>query len=306
MKIYNKYSWLLSRKMKDVYYDIITPFKKGNKWTYALTLKHQPKTAKILLNAPMAIIEKNDMFFLVQQIGEQYIKINRTAVGYNLSDEEFKIGTYLYPKMKELIQEDSRFLVFKNSRSRAHSLPMEIREAYYTRFTGFKYVIPSQGLSSILPCRYPADHRSEWNSIDGYLDTLGKKKEFLPWIEKYFPGKLTRHPNMLEEDYSYTGLMVFLDSRCNRVNTKHHFVLLVKTEIQDGIIYVIKDGDVKNMRILSSYVEAIDEYCSLGLQDKLNKFDIMKYTSDFIDPRTQHDKEVYENTQEEIDWWNNR
>lgn len=306
MEVYYKYSWLLARKMKDNYSDILTPLKKGKEWLYELTLKHQPKTAEIFLNSPLGICEYRKKFILLSQIDLQLIEIQRETKGYNLSDENYKIREYLYPKMKQLIKEDSRFFVFKNTNSRPHSLPMEIREAYYTRFDGFKYVMPKL-LSSIHSCLYPANS-SEWNSIDGYLDSIGKKKELLPWIEEYFPGKMTRHPNMLEKDSPYTNLMVFLDSRCSYFpeNNDSHFVLLVKTSIQDEIIYVIQDGDVKNMRILSNYKEAMDDYCSLMLLAKGKEFDITKYTSDFIDPRTQHDKEVYENTQEEIDWWRNR
>lgn len=272
--------------LKGRYFDAL---KYGKSWLYEKTFKYQPRTGRLLLNGSSLYLFLKGYSYMVQATDRKsrFILINRRSHGDNLYEKDWLKSQAFY-----------------GGAIREYSLPNPLIYAYYYRFSGFKAINPSISFGGIEPFFFPSDI-NEWESIDGYLSSLRLKKKYMPFIEKYFPGKCSRHPNMLTKDNPRVGLMSFLDTRVNK-SKKEGDVFFVKTEIQDKVIYHIRDGDVENMRILSNPVEAIDRYCEHVLLGKSEQFDFLPFTSDFISPIDIYPKEVYEISNEEKKWWKNR
>lgn len=308
--------------------DLYTPLKLGKEWLYELTREYQPKTGKFLTEgSELIIIESSNQYFSVQMVEGTFLTIKRNFHEHNLSDENFKPSIIMYPRYIELKKKNPIYKILGDSDMR-FALPDEILKAYYTRFDSFKAsrFNSSNGTwnySSIYSFLFLSDS-SNWYSIRRFLKDNRLEKTYLPWIKEYFPGKLSLHPNEVsiekEKDWDYSTLRIILDTRVDK-SKKEGDVLIIKTYIQDKIIYHVKDMDFPNMRILSSYQEAIDNYnyhtfldnkriieeLSCGkIINYRKRFDFLPYTTKFIDPRTQHPKELYDITEDEINWWRSR
>lgn len=274
------------------YYDVM---KGGKEWLYEFTSMYQPRVGKILLEGSYLYYLYNINSIPVQALNggiDTFVSIKRNVKGNNFSDT----NNYWLEHQKE-----------RGGTIREYSLPKSIFKAYYYRFSGLGLTILSKGEDfggfggNILPLH----SGSYWYSISNYLESLDLGEKHLIFIDSHFPDKLSRHSNMLEKDDPYVGLMCFLDTRVDR-SKKEGDVFFVKTEVQDKIIYHIKDGDVENMRILSGYQEAIDRYCEHVLLGKEGRFDFLPYTIDFISPVEMYDESLYAITEEEINWWKSR
>lgn len=144
-------------------------------------------------------------------------------------------------------------------------MPEPLRAAYYHRFSGLSVLYEPR--TSFLSANLLLPNLVNWSSIDVYLGKIRQKKKLLPWIEDIFPN--------VAHEYYY-NLVSFLNVWHSK---KEADILFAKTHIQDGIIYYVKDHDVKNMMILSDPIEAIDSYCEHVLLRKEGRFDFMPYTS---------------------------
>ncbi len=261
-KIYKKVpSSLLKKSALGECRDGVSLLKNGKEWAYEFIELYQPRTCKCLMSGgDFTIFVRNGLFGeivdVVQPVNEMLIRVHRQTYGFNSSDATFPARSY--------------------AGKRAQSLPESIRLAYYHRIDGLD--IPgSAGLgpfTRILP--YPVAR--PWVSIDGYLGDMRLKKKLLPVIEEMIPGVRPK----LKED-SYTNFMMFLSS-CGsftpekKTDGDH---LFVKTHIQDGVVYYIRDADVTNMMVLADPAEAIDRYCEHVLLRKEERFDFMPWAVPF-------------------------
>ena len=235
-------------------YDFYTPLEKGKEWLFELTLKFQPRTAKILVAGELFIrfSPEYGVANLCLDLNDKIIVVGRHHANRNPSDENF-----------------SRFRL---GRERYESLPLMIRESYYCRFDGLD--IPDSAAVGVHSRLLPFPIGRPWQSWDGYLEEFkGYKKTYIPWLEERI---LNVRPD--RKGAPYNKFMMFLDSRPT-LRGKEGDVLFVKNHIQDGVIYHIKDADIENMRILSEPVEAIDRYCEHVLLEKPGRFDFLPYTS---------------------------
>ena len=304
-EVYTRYEDIPMGRYKDQLDDVFTPLKNGKKWLYEETLKYQPKTGKLFNEGSnLALVTQGKRLYLLQKINNIFYKIERNLFKRNLDDKDYKQRKLiLYPPIIEKMKKNEKLDILDTT-IRVNSLPFEIMRAYYYRFDGFRPVSRKNIIGGSKSCFLPISSNM-WDSMGSYLDSIGKRDRYSDWLNEYFPGKMLEHPNMLKDDL-WLGLMCFLDTRCVERDVERYDMLFVKTVIQDKVIYFVRDGDIQNMRILSNYKEALDDYCSHCLLQKGGSFDFLPYTSEFIDPKTQHSKEIYEITQDEIDWWKNR
>lgn len=241
---------------KTYYGDFLTPLKNGKQWLYEYTLRYQPKMAKVLLNSNELLIlsyvdDTGYIFvFLLQEISNRILRIERNGYGYNPDDKIFKIN-YRPPVLYE-------------------SLPKEIQYSYYYRFNGLDII--TNNFFSTQKYLLPRS-TNNWESIDKYLGKL-KLKKYLSWFEEKFPKIKPIHK------YDFYKLKIFLDTRPT-LSGKEGDVFFVNTATQDGTIYYIKDADIENMYILTNYLEAIDGYCEHILLNKDGRFDFMPYATKF-------------------------
>lgn len=233
-------------------YDLYTPLNQGKEWLYELTCKYQPKTGSALISGSELFVFAEDdgngdwyNSYLTQRVSGRLIQLFRSFHGNNPSDT-----CYEGP-------DDDRLI----------SLPFELQESYYNRFLGLSVIDnPSIGLSSNLLPR----EISHWISVDRYLGSLRKKKQYLPFIEEVIPKV---KPERKGDTYSNFSCFMSNGGR----NSMDLF--LVKTHMRDGVIYYIKDHDILNMATLENSVEAIDLYCEHVLLRKEGRFNFMPYTA---------------------------
>lgn len=217
--------------------DYLTPISKGKHWLLELTLKFQPRTGRILLDSDGLWLRSNEsscgpQLHMGISIDNKVIIFQRDGIGYNFSDE----------KMAKFIPALDRYLC----------LPEPIRLAYYNRFNGLK--IPDSPAPGIFGRLLP-NSNGEWRSWDRYLEEFkGYKKLYLPWLVDRIESVAPKRKSA-----TWTNFMLFLDSRPDNKGIEGD-QLFVKTHIHDGLIYHIKDADIKNMRILADPTEAIDRY----------------------------------------------
>jgi hypothetical protein len=239
--------------------DDLTPIKNGKHWLFELTAKHQPKTGELLLsnsNLSLYCHPKGEgaSRHLVVNIKDKAIIISRSFFGNNPSDADYFLS--------------------KLSRNRLMSLPIEIREAYYWRFDGMD--IPVTAAVGVYSRLLPFPIGRPWQSIDNYLKALKLDKKWLPIFAKWNP---LLPP--IKQGEAWTNFMCFLDTRPTLSGLKGD-VFFVNTTIINSPIYHIHDGDIKNMKILKNYKEAIDEYCYNLLLNNRHLFDFTKYDEEYL------------------------
>lgn len=192
-------------------------------------------------------------------------EIGNTYLGIECDNRQIKIEREFYGR--NLCDTNEEYKVFRET-DRYHSLPYEIKMAYYFKFSGFGF---SYGLGMGRELM-----ANSWDSFDGYMESYRipkrKHKEWYKWMEQYMP----------EFDLKSTGgvcidFMSFMDTRYEGSKNKVDTTLFVKTHLKDGVIYAIQNGDIANMKILSNPEEAIDKYCAYVLTTGETDFDFTPY-----------------------------
>ena len=247
--------------------DVITPFKKGGKdWLFEYIYKYQPRTGAILKNGVLfGLAEKKvrkygengenkiRTNFLGVEVDDKVLSIFRDSCGNNLSDAP-ENTTY----RQELIEEEVR------------SLPKELMMAYYYRFRGLS-LIGNYLLD------YTLDLPQEnWTTFDDVLSLHGiprrVHKECYAWMEQYMPKF-----NLKSAKDPCFDFMGFLQTNYYNAKNKIKTTLLVKTHLQDGVVYALQNKDLENMKIVENPVEVIDRYFEYVLTTCRTDFDFEPY-----------------------------
>ncbi|MCB5205541.1 hypothetical protein LH464_24195 [Neorhizobium sp. T786] len=254
--------------------DVLTPLNIGKEWLFGLTLKHQPRTAALLLDGGELFVRVREAatdaiatftMDLALEVQNKIVCINRLRFDENLSDPGHQ--AYMARLEANLTRRDGRP---RKKNQRQFSLPMPLREAYYTRFDGLN--LPERPVA--YPQRIlPWGINRPWESLEGYLEGLrGYTKKYQPWFEE-------RLPIQRLEDRKDIPFMAFLDTR---TKLRDGDIFFVKNTIQDGTVYHIKDDIIEDMRVLSEPAEAFDRYCEHILLGREGRFDFLPYTSPFV------------------------
>lgn len=241
--------------------DVFTPLKLGKKWLFQLTCQYQPRTGLALMQGGQLVVTGDRVD--ETPAGYQYVDLSMECGGKRISVVRGCWGDNHSDCTWQKISNDERYL----------SLPEPIRMAYYHRFDGLD--IPKGQVAGINSRLLPFPIGRPWQSFDGYLKSIGipfsQQEVWYQWaIER---GLLVR-PRFKGDPF--TSLMVFLDTRPTlqgRLGT----VLLVKNHVQDGVIYVVVDGDLESMMILAEPAEAVDRYCEGVLLDNNYAFNFGPY-----------------------------
>lgn len=251
-------------------FDVATPLRKGKAWTFEGMRTHQPKTWEALEGGSelFAVRRRHGDTYLqalVLSVGGEVIEVCRDFWGRNPSDPGYqewldRVSANLTRRWGRPMKKEERHL----------SLPRSIRLAYYHRFNGLN--VPRRVPWGVERRMLPRP-TSSWDSIDGYLESVGRKKQWLPLVEEMIPGI-----RPAQRDVPYTNFMLFLDSRPTVAGSEGD-VLFVKNHIQDGIVYYIRDANVQEMMIINDPESAIDAYCAHVLLTGGERFDFMKYAS---------------------------
>jgi hypothetical protein len=150
-------------------YDYYTPIAKGKEWLFELTCKHQPRTGALLMAGGSLFVRVTSgdagglpMLDMGLEVRGKVVLIGRDYWGYNLSDPQYQAN----------IERESAFLTKRESRpihleQRQLSLPLPIRQTYYTRFDGMN--IPRNTSVGIYTRLLPFPVGRPWQSWNGYL-----------------------------------------------------------------------------------------------------------------------------------------
>jgi hypothetical protein len=255
--------------------DYYTPLEKGKEWLFELTCKHQPRTGNLLMQGGPLFVRVHTgtavpfLLHMGLEVHGKVVLVERNFWNSNPSD----------PGYQDQINATNAWLTKRDGKptksvERHLSLPLPIREAYYTRFTGLN--IPSNEVVGIYP-RFLPRSINAWQSWDRWLSGFrGYKKKYIPWLEE----RLGIVATPFDRKYTYTSFMMFMAAGPNPAGKEGDVFFVKNNETQqDGIIYHIKDADIENMRILSEPAEAIDRYCEHILLEKEGRFDFLLYTS---------------------------
>ncbi|MGH6861674.1 MAG: hypothetical protein ACRECY_15585, partial [Phyllobacterium sp.] len=193
-------------------HDYFTPLERGKDWLFELTCKYQPYTGRLLMQGGEIFVRATGesltynpeypLFLLKMglEVRGKVILLYRNTRGYNPSDPDYRAR----------IEQENAWLTKRDGRplkaeERHLSLPLPIREAYYTRFDGLN--IPDSDVVSIYPRFLPRSTNS-WNSWDNYLSGFrGYKKKYLPWLEEHIPDA---RPRRMHGRVSYNSFMMFM------------------------------------------------------------------------------------------------
>lgn len=255
-------------ELKESGSQILIPFLKGRKkWLFEYINKYQPKTAKVLENA-------SDIFGVceISELGNLNIL---TSVAFELFGKVIQIN----------VEHDNRIF------QRTKSLPKELMCSYYKNFSGLihysTYFIVKQ-----LPL-----YQGSWTTLDEYMENYRiPKKKYDYWynyLEKYFEpfeNKGTYEPCL--------DFMCFLMTKNIYEDKKGATALFVDTRVENGNVYVIKNGDIENIKMLSNPVEVIDSYIAYVLETLKTDFDFTPY---LIDIPVIREVEEYKSYKLELD-----
>lgn len=234
----------VSQEVRDAVYDdrpegksrdVLTPLKEGKEWLFELTKQHQPRTAGLLLSGGPLFVKvvarsgsSSLRADLALEVHNKVVVVPRDRWGWNLSDPGY--GERIARIEAKLSRRDGRP---QKLNQRQLSLPLPLREAYYTRFDGLN--LPENVIA--YPQRIlPWGVTRPWESLEGYLKGLRAYKKYQPWFEERLPIKRL-------EDRKDIPLMAFLDTRRK---LRQGDIFFVKNTIQDGVIYHIKDDVIED------------------------------------------------------------
>lgn len=241
--------------------DTLSLFVEGVKWAFEPLSEHFPRTYSALKSGTRFFlvhrpwISRDYLLFL--KVKDRLLGITRQPIGRNRGDRGYS------PKIDFAI----------------NSLPSEISNAFYTKFDGLCVLrdvdrVPFQNF--LLPKR-----RNSWVGLNELAERHGHDKNTLfKDFKNRFP--VLKHSNGGSD---FFNMFAFLDTYIDNPEDKRtRYVgdyFFVKLHNFDQIIYHIRDGDYKNMRILSQYTQALDEYCSHTILRKKGRVNFEPYTKAF-------------------------
>jgi len=248
---------------KDIEYDIATPFLKGKAWLFEGMAKYQPKTYSVLMESSSDLM-----------IGDFFLDLGREDFNVQ-SDNLFimVINRYIALKASFHKQYSENFPdEVKNS-----PLPEPLLRAYYWRIEGWSLPatsIPPSGMDTRqLPTSGIRGSEPLGNVLESFCS--GDEKEALSAIIEHFPDIAPNSDNVV------TNFRSFLDTRpediCGKLGDQL-FLHRVKEGEPDRNIYLIHNGDWRNIRILPDPVSALDDYMSFIFLKKHAHFDFMPYS----------------------------
>lgn len=260
---------------KDRLWDLATPLKNGKAWLFDDLRKYQPRTYEVVMGgSEFRLLRRRydgkEVQALVLVVGGEVVEVCRNFWGRNPGDPGYQ--DWISRVSANLTQKWGRPMTMEE---RHLSLPEPLRMSYYRLFDGLN--LPRRVPWGIEFRLLPRPTRG-WNSIDGYLKSLGLEKQLLPIVEEMIPGI-----RPAQKDMPFVNFMLFLDSRPTVAGTEGD-VFFVKNHMQDGTIYYIRDADVANMMILADSVEAIDQYCEHVLIKREGRFDFRPFAKPFVSP----------------------
>ena len=242
-------------------YDFLTPFKKGVDWTFEPLLKHFPNTYSVLtIGTKFRLVHRPHIFkdyILFLEVDGRLFSLNRLPYGRNPDDNGYS----------------------KNLGFQIAALPRELSNAFYNRFDGLCILRDVERISFqsfLLP-----KMRSSWASLDEMAErhTLDKND-----LNQRFESRFPISQNS-KDGSNFFNMSSFLSTYIDNPNDKDSRLLgdyfFVKLHNTDQKIYHIKDGDYKNMRVLTDYCQAIDQYCAHIILRKRGRFDFLPYTTPF-------------------------
>ncbi|MDR6634243.1 hypothetical protein J2X72_003053 [Phyllobacterium sp. 1468] len=255
-------------------HDYYTPLAKGKEWLFELTCRHQPRTGALLMQGGPLFVRVSRgsavpyLFDMGLEMRGKVVLMKRSSFNNNPSDAGYQA---LLDQISAHISKRDGYP--RKAEDRYRSLPPAIGAAYYNRFDGLN--IPEDSVAGIYTRLLPYPIYRPWESFDGYLSACGRgyKKKYIPWLEERIPGM-----GPTKGLSSYINFMMFMYAP-GEPGPRKGDAFFVKNNIQDGVIYHIKDADNENMRILSEPAEAIDRYCEHVLLEKEWRFDFLPYTS---------------------------
>nr|WP_299498404.1 hypothetical protein [uncultured Rhizobium sp.] len=249
---------MLSREIVDRQYDYYSPLKLGKEGLFAGMRRHQPRTARLMMEGGPLILRarrmasppKNWHVDFGLEVHGQMVMIERNFHGSHPSDENY---------VKHKYYKDIEW-----------ALPEPIVDAYYSTFCGMKLLDNSWGsvFGRFLPRN--VNNWGLWNQYLGFF--RGYKKKYIPWLLEKLPETTPERPSK----HGFFDFRCFLESVPDEQGIVEF--LWVKSFCDDGTIYHIRGKDVENMRILADPVEAIDLYCEHVLSRKEGSFSFLPFT----------------------------
>lgn len=256
-------------------HDYYTPLLNGKEWFLELTLKHQPKTGKLLMDGgPLVLLghpseplikgkdyDHSLHFRLGLEACGNMVFFNRMDVGHTPSDEGYEEKQKF---RRDRLTSQSRPTSIVNS-SMPMCTPIEISQAYFKRFWG----MGSLGID-LMP------FGSNGTSLTYYLKENKLAKKYSDVLNERF-----KNIDLAEQKKPVDALSVLSDSfgmwssQCD--------LLFLESYREHSPIYYVRNREFENIRILDNYVEGLDNYyyylLTGGRQD--GPFDFMPYTKPF-------------------------
>ena len=238
--------------------DILKPAQQGKLWLFEPLKDRFPRTYDAFIKGgPLMFAQKRKDQFkydLVIECGKRLIQIGRREP--NNSPDEL----HAEPRKNTLIG----------------GLPYEVQQAFYGRMNGLsvKRHIEFERDGFLLPTKESPtlDHMVERHKLRRSLVDRAFGKQF-PLVK----------PDPKAHSFFY--ISAFLNTYADdpgKPDSRHiGEYLFVKRHIHDEQIYIVKDGDYKNMLVLSNYIEGLDHYCASVLQNEKGRFDFSPYCEPF-------------------------
>jgi hypothetical protein len=242
--------------------DYFTPLLLGKEGLFAGARQHQPRTAKLLMEAgPLILRARGAHSMPADSIRESILDFGLEVHGQMVMIERSFYGYH---------PADSTFHQHKPGAELLRAMPAFLREAYYTTFSGMK--LPETAIVSVYGRFLPRnlDNFALW---DQYLGKFrGHKKKYIPWLMEKLPETRAKQPSK----HGFFDFRCMLESVPDEKGVVDY--LWVKSFCEDGTIYHIRGGDVENMRILTEPAEAIDLYCEHVLSRAEGSFNFLPFT----------------------------
>lgn len=251
-------------------YDYYTPFKKGKEWLFELTCLHQPRTGKLLSEGSDLFLiaykfQNKIMFQMGLEVQGKTLLIPRGLWGSNVSDWDEHGGI-----------DPSRISTFDFY----HSLPRPLADAYWNRFDGIN--LPPKPVTGVSHWMLPRAMGINWEILPHFLTDRyrGYAKKLLPWFDERFPHLKPKRKG--DPYYDFRCMLETLPSDQTRsykeVSTSGIDSLWVEIGAKVPLVYLVTNGEIDKMRVLTDPVEAVDRYCEHVLLNRIEPFDFYQFS----------------------------
>ncbi|WP_081256663.1 hypothetical protein [Streptobacillus moniliformis] len=236
--------------------DLITPLSEnyGLERLFKYIKEYQPRTYEVLKDA------KNLMYIVFEEHFLKYgYPISRDCLAFELN------GTALILDRKYYGDNPDQPSFKKDTYKTLVALSKELYYSYYYEFIGLGFPVLNKNWSF----RNLPQSIYEWNNLDVYLEEIGLKKkrriEVIKSYTKYFSKLLNNKKANAEDMYTFMDTNIY-----GEVRNDNDYAFFVFAYIENGDIYVIRNGDYERPKKLINPVEAIDKYVAHVLSGKDN------------------------------------